>query len=441
MCAVRIVRTGRVRRRDVGRFTHTWRSFLGRDTAQPKTASLARFRSSFSLRNRSSLSSWMVFFRRFAAGGVSLARVVSPGPCFEHGSVLPAPSRPRRRPAGSAGASSIKNEDSSPFAFRFRLCAYHGASARARPPSLWDSSSIFAASASRFAASSSARSSSANRLTCPEARDWLSEFRFRARSVSIASLPRAPASSRAFASARSSSRATRWRCFHPYGFQLLCGRMFSPPWPPSDATRRVRSRARRRAVNELETMRRNFNETADFLRRTAAGGPSHSSARPLAPRPTRRAHAPGSPPTALASYLPAREAQGPPHETSQAARHHEAPHPQHGSPRTSRCALFGRGPLSRRWRHRAAPSLAARARSSPTSAAFLTLLDPPASFSPPLRQGTTSGFPLRIEVLRKEAREAEFHAEFLVNTLGKIEWDALARRGARDRRGRRVARE
>ena len=174
----------------------------------------------------------MVFFRRFAAGGVSLARVVSPGPCFEHGSVLPAPSRPRRRPAGSAGASSIKNEDSSPFAFRFRLCAYHGASARARPPSLWDSSSVFAASASRFAASSSARSSSANRLTCPEARDWVSEFRFRARSVSIASLPRAPASSRAFASARSSSRATRWRCFHPYGFQLLCGRMFSPPWPP-----------------------------------------------------------------------------------------------------------------------------------------------------------------------------------------------------------------
>jgi multifunctional methyltransferase subunit TRM112 len=61
----------------------------------------------------------------------------------------------------------------------------------------------------------------------------------------------------------------------------------------------------------------------------------------------------------------------------------------------------------------------------PTSASFLTLLDPPASFSPPLRQGTTSGFPLRIEVLRKEAREAEFHAEFLVNTLGKIEWDAF----------------
>ena len=26
---------------------------------------------------------------------------------------------------------------------------------------------------------------------------------------------------------------------------------------------------------------------------------------------------------------------------------------------------------------------------------------------------------------RKEAREAEFHAEFLVNTLGKIEWDAF----------------
>ena len=27
--------------------------------------------------------------------------------------------------------------------------------------------------------------------------------------------------------------------------------------------------------------------------------------------------------------------------------------------------------------------------------------------------------------MRKEAREAEFHAEFLVNTLGKIEWDAF----------------
>lgn len=170
----------------------------------------------------------MVFFRRFVAGGVSAARVVSSGPRFEPGSVLPAPSRPRRRPAGSAEASSIAS-----FAFRFGLCAYHGASARARPPSLWDSSSVLAASASRFAASSSARSSSANRLTCAdEARDCVSEPRFRARSVSIASLARAPASSRAFASARSSSSATRWRCFHPYGFQLLCGRMFSPPWPP-----------------------------------------------------------------------------------------------------------------------------------------------------------------------------------------------------------------
>lgn len=170
----------------------------------------------------------MVFFRRFVAGGVSAARAVSSGPRFEPGSVLPAPSRPRRRPAGSAEASSIAS-----FAFRFGLCAYHGASARARPPSLWDSSSVLAASASRFAASSSARSSSANRLTCAdEARDCVSEPRFRARSVSIASLARAPASSRAFASARSSSSATRWRCFHPYGFQLLCGRMFSPPWPP-----------------------------------------------------------------------------------------------------------------------------------------------------------------------------------------------------------------
>ena len=170
----------------------------------------------------------MVFFRRFVAGGVSAARVVSSGPRFEPGSVLPAPSRPRRRPVGSAEASSIAS-----FAFRFGLCAYHGASARARPPSLWDSSSVLAASASRFAASSSARSSSANRLTCAdEARDCVSEPRFRARSVSIASLARAPASSRAFASARSSSSATRWRCFHPYGFQLLCGRMFSPPWPP-----------------------------------------------------------------------------------------------------------------------------------------------------------------------------------------------------------------
>ena len=170
----------------------------------------------------------MVFFRRFVAGGVSAARVVSSGPRFEPGSVLPAPSRPRRRPAGSAEASSIAS-----LAFRFGLCAYHGASARARPPSLWDSSSVLAASASRFAASSSARSSSANRLTCAdEARDCVSEPRFRARSVSIASLARAPASTRAFASARSSSSATRWRCFHPYGFQLLCGRMFSPPWPP-----------------------------------------------------------------------------------------------------------------------------------------------------------------------------------------------------------------
>ena len=170
----------------------------------------------------------MVFFRRFVAGRVSVARAVSSGPRFEPGSVLPAPSRPRRRPAGSAEASSIAS-----FAFRFGLCAYHGASARARPPSLWDSSSVLAASASRFAASSSARSSSANRLTCAdEARDCVSEPRFRARSVSIASLARAPASSRAFASARSSSSATRWRCFHPYGFQLLCGRMFSPPWPP-----------------------------------------------------------------------------------------------------------------------------------------------------------------------------------------------------------------
>ena len=49
----------------------------------------------------------------------------------------------------------------------------------------------------------------------------------------------------------------------------------------------------------------------------------------------------------------------------------------------------------------------------------------PPSQTPLLRQGTTSGFPLRIEVLQKEEREAEFHAEFLVNTLGKIEWDAF----------------
>ena len=60
----------------------------------------------------------------------------------------------------------------------------------------------------------------------------------------------------------------------------------------------------------------------------------------------------------------------------------------------------------------------------PTSVSSLTLLIPH-SPSPLLRQGTTSGFPLRIEVLQKEEREAEFHAEFLVNTLGKIEWDAF----------------
>eukprot|EP00740_Mantoniella_antarctica_P005518 CAMPEP_0181349500 /NCGR_PEP_ID=MMETSP1106-20121128/758_1 /TAXON_ID=81844 /ORGANISM="Mantoniella antarctica, Strain SL-175" /LENGTH=123 /DNA_ID=CAMNT_0023461895 /DNA_START=227 /DNA_END=598 /DNA_ORIENTATION=+ len=40
-------------------------------------------------------------------------------------------------------------------------------------------------------------------------------------------------------------------------------------------------------------------------------------------------------------------------------------------------------------------------------------------------KGTTNGFPLKIEVLLKEEREAEFHAGFLVNTLSKIEWDAF----------------
>lgn len=259
----------------------------------------------------------MVFFRRFVAGGVSAARAVSSGPRFEPGSVLPAPSRPRRRPAGSAEASSIAS-----FAFRFGLCAYHGASARARPPSLWDSSSVLAASASRFAASSSARSSSANRLTCAdEARDCVSEPRFRARSVSIASLARAPASSRAFASARSSSSATRWRCFHPYGFQLLCGRMFSPPWPPIG--RDSKSEFAPGGLPTFWVRVLDFFGTADFLAKTAAGGPSHSSARTDSTRArtglfsdrTRVVH-----PGARSSGTLLRDERG---------GHHEAPHAQH----------------------------------------------------------------------------------------------------------------
>ena len=43
-------------------------------------------------------------------------------------------------------------------------------------------------------------------------------------------------------------------------------------------------------------------------------------------------------------------------------------------------------------------------------------------------KGTTSGFPLKIEVLQKDEREAEFHAEFLCNTLAKVDWEAF--RGA-----------
>lgn len=244
----------------------------------------------------------MVFFRRFAAGGVCLTRAVSTGPRLEHGSVVFVPSRPRRRPAGFAGASS-KNDASSPFAARFGLCAYHGASARTRPPSLWESSSIRVTSASRFAASSSARSSSANRLTCPdEVRDGVAETRFRARSVSIASLPRALASSRAFASARSSSRATRWRCFHPYGFQLLCGRMFSPPWPPIG--RDSRSDFAKSKPSDVHS----FN----FTRRLSGTKPPPADLHTQSastPRPTRCAHASGYLPAALVSHLPAREAR------------------------------------------------------------------------------------------------------------------------------------
>ena len=258
----------------------------------------------------------MVFFRRFVAGGVSVARVVSSGPRFEPGSVLPAPSRPRRRPAGSAEASSIAS-----FAFRFGLCAYHGASARARPPSLWDSSSVLAASASRFAASSSARSSSANRLTCAdEARDCVSEPRFRARSVSIASLARAPASSRAFASARSSSSATRWRCFHPYGFQLLCGRMFSPPWPPI-------GRDSKSAFAPVGCLLFGFAclifSGPPTFRKTAAGGPSHSSARSSSTRARTGLSSDRTrvvPPGARSSGTLSRDERG---------GHHEAPHAQH----------------------------------------------------------------------------------------------------------------
>ena len=48
---------------------------------------------------------------------------------------------------------------------------------------------------------------------------------------------------------------------------------------------------------------------------------------------------------------------------------------------------------------------------------------PRAARLPP--QGTTNGFPLKIEVLVKEEREADFHAEFLVNTLAKIDWPAF----------------
>ena len=97
----------------------------------------------------------------------------------------------------------------------------------------------------------------------------------------------------------------------------------------------------------------------------------------------------------------------------------------------SRCALFGPRPRCFAFRSLGGGDIA-RLRASPrardrllTSASFLNPRRPPPSSSPPLRQGTTSGFPLRIEVLQKEEREAEFHAEFLVNALGKIEWDAF----------------
>ena len=85
-------------------------------------------------------------------------------------------------------------------------------------------------------------------------------------------------------------------------------------------------------------------------------------------------------------------------------------------------------------RSRVSLSAVATSRGSEAGHARATVSDPSRSrlvpFSPPsqtplLRQGTTSGFPLRIEVLQKEERDAEFHVEFLVNTLGKIEWDAF----------------
>ena len=71
-----------------------------------------------------------------------------------------------------------------------------------------------------------------------------------------------------------------------------------------------------------------------------------------------------------------------------------------------------------------------RSRASRPGSSLLTVASPRtpptlprAARLPP--QGTTNGFPLKIEVLVKEEREADFHAEFLVNTLAKIDWPAF----------------
>lgn len=92
--------------------------------------------------------------------------------------------------------------------------------------------------------------------------------------------------------------------------------------------------------------------------------------------------------------------------------------------RAFRSSTSGPAFRSRRWRHRAAPKPATRSLTVSRPRSRLVPFSPP-SQTPLLRQGTTSGFPLRIEVLQKEERDAEFHVEFLVNTLGKIEWDAF----------------
>jgi hypothetical protein len=87
--------------------------------------------------------------------------------------------------------------------------------------------------------------------------------------------------------------------------------MFSPPWPPIGRD----SKSEFAPAGCL---------LFGFACLIFSGPPTFSQKPPPAdlhtrPRgPTRRAHAPGSFPTALASYLPAREAQGPSYETSEA---------------------------------------------------------------------------------------------------------------------------